>query len=213
MKVISFSLWGDNLKYTVGAIKNAELAKTIYAGWVCRYYVGDSVPADCIQKLSLFDNCEIVKMNVPGNWEGMYWRFFPASDDEVDVMISRDTDSRLNFKEKAAVDAWLNSDSPFHIMRDHSWHTTSILGGMWGAKKGCIPNMRELIGAYSVGNFYQTDQQFLKDIIYPMVKEKAMVHDPIFEKKPFPIEDNSYFVGQAYNEDDSTDQNIFRRRC
>ena len=27
MKVLSFSLWGDNPKYTVGAIKNSELAK------------------------------------------------------------------------------------------------------------------------------------------------------------------------------------------
>ena len=161
MKVISFSLWGDNPKYTVGAIKNAELAKIIYPGWVCRYYVGDSVPADCIQKLSSFDYCEIVKMNVPGNWEGMYWRFFPASDENVDVMISRDADSRLNLKEKAAVDAWLNSECSFHIMRDHPWHTTPILGGMWGTKKGCIKNISELIKTYPVvGNFYQTDSTF-----------------------------------------------------
>ncbi len=32
-KVISFSLWGDNPKYTIGAIKNAELSKTIYPDW------------------------------------------------------------------------------------------------------------------------------------------------------------------------------------
>ena len=48
MKVIAFSLWGDNPKYNVGAIKNAELAKVVYPGWVCRFYVGASVPQETI---------------------------------------------------------------------------------------------------------------------------------------------------------------------
>jgi len=29
-KVVSFSLWGDNPIYNIGAIRNAELAKEIY---------------------------------------------------------------------------------------------------------------------------------------------------------------------------------------
>ena len=29
-KVIGFSLWGDNPKYTVGATRNAQLARKIY---------------------------------------------------------------------------------------------------------------------------------------------------------------------------------------
>ena len=212
MKVISFCLWGNNSKYTVGAIINAELAKTIYPGWTCRYYIGDTVPADIIQKLSSLDNCEIVKTNTPGDWAGMYWRFLPASDEKVDVMISRDTDSRLNVKEKVAVDMWINSNFLFHIMRDHPYHGVPILGGMWGAKKGCVQNMAELIKNYSVGNFWQTDQYFLRDIIYPIVKDKAMVHDPFFEKKPFPIEDDGYFVGQVYESNGETNQNHLNMR-
>jgi hypothetical protein len=34
----------------------------------------------------------------------------------------------------AAVNEWLNSSLPFHIMRDHPDHGTYILGGMWGAR-------------------------------------------------------------------------------
>ena len=30
--------------------------------------------------------------------------------------------------------SWLESDHPFHIMRDHPDHVYKILGGMWGAK-------------------------------------------------------------------------------
>ena len=30
MKVISFSLWGNKLMYTIGAIRNADLVKQFY---------------------------------------------------------------------------------------------------------------------------------------------------------------------------------------
>ena len=41
-KIIAFSLWGDQPKYTVGAIKNADLAKEIYPDWTCRF-ISDSL--------------------------------------------------------------------------------------------------------------------------------------------------------------------------
>ena len=34
-KIISFSLWGDILTYTQGAIKNVELAKEVFPDWIC----------------------------------------------------------------------------------------------------------------------------------------------------------------------------------
>ena len=95
-KIISFSLWGDNPVYTQGAIRNAELAKEIYPDWVCRYYIGKSTPNDIVVKLQNFDNTEVIVMENDGDWTGMFWRFYPASEDDVDVMISRDCDSRLN---------------------------------------------------------------------------------------------------------------------
>ena len=55
-KVISFSLWGDNPKYTIGAIRNAELIESIYPGWVGRFYCGESVPTDIINKLKSLIN-------------------------------------------------------------------------------------------------------------------------------------------------------------
>ena len=127
-KIISFSLWGDNPKYTIGAIKNVELSKTIYPDWICRFYCGKSVPSDIIEKLKSYDNVEVIEMDEDGNWSGMFWRFYACED--ADVMITRDTDSRLSFREKFAVDEWLNSDKDFHIMRDHPYHNVLILGGI-----------------------------------------------------------------------------------
>ena len=52
-------------------------------------------------------------------------------------------------------------------------------------------------------NKYQVDQIFLKDVVYPEVVNKALVHDEFFEKKPFPSNAQPrsphYFVGQVYN--------------
>ena len=115
-KLICFSLWGKEKKYTVGAVKNADLALTIYPDWICRYYVGGSTPKNTIDKLSKRKNTEVFLMNERGDWTSMFWRFYPASDEDVSCMISRDVDSRLNHRERVAVDHWLSSDKGFHIM-------------------------------------------------------------------------------------------------
>lgn len=204
-KIISFSLWGSNPIYTHGAVKNAKLALEIYPDWICRYYVGKDVPLDIIKSLISFDNTELYIMNdVGGVALGTFWRFFAASDLDVDIMISRDTDSRLNAREKAAVDEWLASDKDFHIMRDHPYHNVPILAGMWGVKDCFLSEMVCDIDDYVKGDFWQVDQHFLRDIVYPKIKDRAMVHDEYFENKPFPkIRENGLFVGQAFDGDDN----------
>lgn len=208
MKIIAFSLWGDGLKYTLGAIRNAELAKTVYPGWICRFYVGQSTPEATVQKLEEFDNVQVVRMSVAGDLTGMFWRFYPASEKDVSVMISRDCDSRLNEREKSAVDEWLNSDDSFHIMRDHPNHGTQILGGMWGVKNPKLKKMKDLIDKFEKGDYYQTDQIFLSQKIYPLISNDCMVHDEFFDKKPFPTQRmGKQFVGEPFDENDNPDEN------
>ena len=203
-KVISFSLWGDDPKYCVGAIKNADLAIQFYPGWICRFHVGTSTPIKYVNQLRSKNNVEVIERQEEGNWEGMFWRFLDASDLSVEVMISRDTDSRLDEREAAAVNEWLQSGKKFHIMRDHPFHKTEILGGMWGVRNHFLADMKHLITDYTKGNYWQVDQNFLREIIYPIIKSNCMVHDEFFEKSPFPTKrKKGYFVGQAFNADDS----------
>jgi len=202
-KIISFSLWGSNPVYAIGAVRNAELAKEIYPDWICRFYIGKSVPVEIIDSLVKKNNTEVFIMNEAGDWTGMFWRFYPASEPDVEVVISRDTDSRLNLREKAAVDEWLAGDKDFHIMRDHPYHTTEILGGMWGVRGSLLSNMTSMILDYTKGDFWQVDQNFLKERVYPLVKTHACVHDEFFEKRAFPtIRTSKRFVGQAFTGDD-----------
>ena len=204
MKLITFSLWGQDPKYLVGALKNAKLAKEIYPDWVCRFYVGQSVPNPVIYQLEEMDNVQVVQRPEFGDWRGMYWRFEAASESALEAMISRDTDSRLNKREKAAVEAWLSSDKGFHIMRDHPQHGFPVLGGMWGIKGGVLPEMTDLIDGFAQQNTYGTDYKFFAEAVLPRLDESTiMIHDEFFDKVPFPTERNGLeFVGEVFDEND-----------
>jgi len=199
MKVIAFSLWGDNTRYTLGALQNASLAKIVYPDWICRFYVGQSTPRIIVDMLKEFDNVEIVERGEDGDWTGMFWRFLAASDPNIEVLIVRDCDSRLWFREKEAVDEWLASDKDFHIMRDNPQHGVPILGGMWGVRHKLLYNIEEMIKDYSKGDFWQVDQNFLREMIFPIVSDQAFIHDEFFGGTPYPTpRDENHFVGQAY---------------
>jgi hypothetical protein len=206
MKIISFSIWGNDNKYLKGAIENSKIAKDIYPDWTCRFYCDCEIPSHVISDLIKY-NSQIVIMQHPykGDWEGLYWRFFPASEPDVDYFISRDADSILNVREKAAVDEWIKSGLPFHIMRDHPEHGTHIPGGMWGCCKNVIKDIRKLI--YEKDNKFDhkgCDQDFLKKHIWPKIQRCHMAHDEYFKiskdlTRPFPKHDplpeNCPFVG------------------
>ena len=215
MKIISFSLWGNNPKYTVGAIKNAELAKEIYPGWVCRFYCASDVPNPIVFQLEDMDNVEMVFMKKPGDWTSMFWRFEPAGEENVEVMISRDTDSRLNHREEEAVAEWLASDFGFHIMRDHPWHGYPVLGGMWGAKRTTLANIKHMMKSFDQSDKYGTDYEFFASIS-DSISGNVMVHDEFFSNRaslidyqgcaplPFPTARvGKDFVGKPFNADDS----------
>lgn len=127
-RVISFGLYGNNPKYIVGAKKNSVLAKTYFPGWICRYYVTSDVSPAVIDYLKL-QGAEI--SDIPsgmGYAAGMFWRFTVAVDNTVDRYIVRDVDSRLNARDRLAVEEWIHSKYPIHIIRDHVNHCIPMNG-------------------------------------------------------------------------------------
>ncbi len=99
-RVISFGLYGSKPKYTVGAIRNVELQKIYFPGWICRFYVTSDVPKDVIDKLiSLGAEIKDIPTGM-GYISGMFWRFLVASDPTIDRYIIRDSDSRLNARDR-----------------------------------------------------------------------------------------------------------------
>lgn len=99
-RVISFGLYGSKPKYTIGAIRNVELQKIYFPGWICRFYVTSDVPKEILDQL-IGLGAEIKEIpSGMGYTSGMFWRFLVASDPTVDRYIIRDSDSRLNARDR-----------------------------------------------------------------------------------------------------------------
>lgn len=207
-KIISFSLWGNSTKYTIGAIKNAKLANEIYPDWISRFYIGSDVSTDIIDQIRSYSNTEIIIQTAENNWSGMFWRFDALCDTDIEYVIFRDTDSRLSLREKYAVDDWIASRKTFHIMRDHPFHNFPILGGMWGCKKNTY-DLCTILNSWYRGNYYGADYEFLKDKIAPIAATDNITHDSFFEKKPFPKPRiGTEFVGDVFDDQDNRNPNF-----
>lgn len=98
-------------------------------------------------------------------------------------------------------------------MRDHVYHGTAILGGMFGTRKILkIPSWKYLMDkVVQNGQSRDYDQTFLRDIIYPIIKEDTIVHASFhrweIHAKNFSIDfDDEYrFVGEYVYADESRD--------
>lgn len=197
-KIISFSLWGNNSKYTLGAIENIKLAKEIYPTWICRFYIDKNLDLGYVEQISSFSNTEIILCDESVCLNKMMWRFLAIDDIDVDIMISRDADSRLSIREKICIDIWENSDKIFHSIIDHPYHYR-IMGGMWGIKKNSLFIMKELINQWASNNDYNNDQTFLNTIIYPKIENSYLLHDSITLKNfPIPFDNDYHFIGEIF---------------
>jgi tetratricopeptide (TPR) repeat protein len=176
--IIAFSLWGDRPEYITGAIVNAQIAPHLYVGWTARFYCDTSVPADARAALAQY-GAQVVLMDRPEHQRiRPMWRFLASDDPEVNVFVCRDADSRLNARELLAVTAWLRSGRRFHVMRDHLYHMELILAGMWGGMAGVLPPLADWLaqGAAYFDNRWG-DQAFLADLVWPLIRGDACVHD------------------------------------
>jgi len=206
-RVVSYGLYGSNPKYIDGAVRNSELVKLYFPGWVCRFYVDGTVPQHKIAELTA-NGAEIVPINnIKGGIAGMFWRFMVADDNTVDRWIVRDSDSRLNPRERFAVEEWIQSGKAVHTIRDHPNHERPLNGGLWGGTKGAVKGMTNLVKQFSNKQSYGGDLQFLGSKIWPQIKDNQIGHDAYTCHKfpnshPFPTKrpDNYQHVGQVFGE-------------
>jgi hypothetical protein len=189
--VVSFTVWGENPRYLRGGLRNALLMPEIYPGWRMRVYAATDVPADFIAAMRQC-NVEIIMRDAKAPaLARLAWRFEVANDKAVQRFLVRDIDSVISLREQAAVQAWVESEANFHVMRDWQTHTDLVLAGMWGGVAGLLPDIAREILRYSP-RFLETpniDQWFLGDIIWPRIAHDVIIHDryyPVLGALSFP---------------------------
>lgn len=229
-KLVVFSLWCQKERmdpgnksqsgnmYCQGAIKNLELSKEIYPGWKFRYYIDNTVPEEIINKL-VSGGAEIINVNnlkIPNSggqsYPGMFWRFLPMNDSNVDYFIVRDVDSRINKREALAVNEWINSGKQLHIMRDHPHHYYKILGGMWGfnCSMGRYNFYDEINKFMKIRNykFKRMDDMYFLDYIFDDCLKRGSVlqHDTFFNNK---WGETKRFPNCVYNKNSNDNSSLY----
>ncbi len=177
MKVITFSLFGDNPLYCEGAVENAKLAKEIYPDWICAFFVSDDVPKECIDRLTAED-AAVFLCERKNKFDGLNWRFMPFADPNVKVWISRDCDSRLSWRERAAVDEWLETDKACHLMRDSHNHSYTMMAGMFGINNELFFERYGMLNLQNPGSANREDDQtILERAVWPLIQNDHVCHD------------------------------------
>jgi hypothetical protein len=224
-KVVSFSLWGDRDIYWKGALENIKLVKKMLPDWTIHFYIDNSCKKELIDSLKGdIVECRLIDNQILGNTynfnsihshQGMFWRFLSSVENDVELFISRDCDSRISNREILAIKQWTESDKSFHIMRDHPYHASPILGGTWGCRGDIMKRINLIdkiidwtnrkIQSYQLG----VDQDFLNQVIYPVIKNEAFEHSEFGINygntiHTFPSERIDYeFVGDVFDENNN----------
>jgi hypothetical protein len=211
MNVVAYSLWGTDPTYRAGALRNIDLVREHYGpAWVCRFYLFPST-YDMEDELRSA-GAETVRALLTDEREGLFARMSVAFDVMVSRFVIRDTDSRPSRREAELVREWIRSGKAFHTIADHRRHTSPVMGGMWGAIRGALPetfpNMYEnWLNATRAGTapYHRaaagrygrwSDQSFLTLVLWPTMSRDCCTHD---QKALAALRDGEHFIGQQWH--------------
>lgn len=197
-KIISFSLWGDNPKYGVGAILNAQLAAKYFPEWECYFYYDKTVPKIYIDTLQTFSNSKTIEIT-DGSY-GAFWRLLPMKKDTI--VLSRDTDSRLSERERSIIYDWLGTLKKVCIIRDHIRHYDFfILTGMLAVRDGLPQIIFDEMKFKLFETWYAAEQVFIGDSIKKYMLNECEIYG--FKEKAwlrYTYESiGKDFIGQSYD--------------
>ena len=180
-----------------------------YPDYICRFYCASDLDPNVLSKLSAHSHVQLVLMKPEAGRIGAFWRFLAANDPAADVILFRDVDSRFSLRESAAVDAWLASGLPFHVMHDHPLHGNPIIASMFGCRGNTLPELLPRIQQFNPTAGYGPDEDFLAQVVHPLMEGKVLTHAEFFNASattpctPFPtVRVKLEFVGQVFDEHD-----------
>jgi hypothetical protein len=187
VSVFSFCIYGPEIpKYYHGLLENIQLINRHYPGWLIYVYAGDDVPAHFLATLRSNPSVVVHETGVHGQLNTLH-RFFAIDDPVVEVVLMRDADSRVHWKDRWAINDFLSTRHGAHIVRDHEQHGAYILAGLWGIRKGVLPfSVRAAFEAWTPVHLgsgdpkdptsFGMDQNFLTHVLYPVIRSTALIH-------------------------------------
>jgi hypothetical protein len=180
VNVFSFCLYGAyNPRYYPGMTENIRLVLTYFPDWKVYVYIAPDVDADFVNTLRQYGNVVLRETGVTGSIN-MIHRFYAIDEPNVDLMMVRDADSRIHWKDRWAIrDFMAKSYYVAHTIRDNIVHNARMMGGLWGLRKSAGINVHQEYEAFCQNqkdDGMGHDQNFLSHGIYPKVLPRLLVH-------------------------------------
>lgn len=180
VNAFSFCLYGrSNPRYYVPLIENIKLAHQYFPGWQVWIYVAPDVDLDYIAVLQSYSNVVLRHTHTLGP-ANMILRFYTIDEPDIETMFVRDADSLIHWKDRWAIQRFLEQPQySAHTIRDHKDHTSKLMGGLWGIRKGTGLNIQQQYQAYlrnPIDMGIAHDQNFLSAHIYPQIVSRLLVH-------------------------------------
>lgn len=180
VNAFSFCLYGpSNPRYYTPLIENLKIIFQYFPSWKVWIHVGPDVDTSYLAVLRSFPNTVVVETGISGP-ANMICRFYTIDDPNVDLMLVRDADSLIHWRDRWAIQRFLERpDSIAHTIRDHKDHGTGIMGGLWGIRKSAGINIQQEYQRYlqvPTDHGVAHDQNFLATQIYPLVVSRMLVH-------------------------------------
>lgn len=180
VNVFSFCLYGPrNQRYYRPLLQNIQTVAQYFPEWKIYIYIGSDVDPDYLKVLQTYSNVVLRATNVTGPIN-MIHRFMAIDEPEVELMLVRDADSLIHWRDRWAIYEFLkHPESVAHCIRDHKEHLAFLMGGLWGLRKSAGLVMSHEYTAFKNNpeDFgIAHDQNFLAGQIYPKVKDRLLVH-------------------------------------
>jgi hypothetical protein len=180
MNVFSFCLYGPyNVRYYPGMIENIHLIHRHFPGWVVFVYLGSDVTREMVALLQSAPSV-VIRFTGKTGIENMIERFYAINEPDVELMVVRDADSRVHWRDRWAIRDFVASPGfVLHTIRDHPEHSASIMGGLWALRKSSGIDIHAEYDAYKLNpedRGIALDQNFLSCRIYPKLRDKILVH-------------------------------------
>lgn len=196
---ISYSIFGysDDLynpqpfySYLRGLQLNIRLAGFLYPDWHIYVSVDKNTYASKFRPyFEYLERSMDVHINVVESQplcRMMLQRLNPIFAGVYERVICRDADSLLQYRERMAVEYWVNTNRVAHAITDSISHNIALMGGMIGLKcldvrlllkVNSLDEMLNFIPSHEIDyNIKGTDQDFLNRIILPKVADSLTEH-------------------------------------
>lgn len=179
VNAFSFCLYGPpNPRYYTPLVENIKIAQEHYPDWQVWVHFAPDVDAAYLRLLETYPNVVLRFTNKLGPIN-MIERFCTIDEPGIDLMVVRDADSLIHWRDRWALQQFLDRpEFVVHSIRDHKDHNCRLLGGLWAMRKSAGLVIRDEYAEYlknpkDYGVAH--DQNFLTGHLYPRVFGRVYV--------------------------------------